>query len=71
MARTISFSFFILHSSFLPGADALTQAGLAPLRLEAKEGLALLNGTHLMAAMGALLSTTRGCCCTPPRRPRL
>jgi histidine ammonia-lyase len=48
-------SFFILYSSFIPGAEALVSAGLAPLRLEAKEGLALLNGTHLMAAMGALL----------------
>lgn len=28
---------------------------LAPLALEAKEGLALINGTHLMAARGALL----------------
>ena len=48
-------SFFILHSSFLPGAEALARSGLQPLALEAKEGLALLNGTHLMAAMGALL----------------
>ncbi|HRQ72576.1 MAG TPA: histidine ammonia-lyase [Phycisphaerales bacterium] len=39
----------------LSGADALRAAGLAPLTLEAKEGLALLNGTHLMAARGALL----------------
>ncbi len=28
---------------------------MQPLQLEAKEGLALLNGTHLMAGMGALL----------------
>jgi histidine ammonia-lyase len=42
-------------SSFVPGAEALSQAGLAPLQLEAKEGLALLNGTHMMAGMGALL----------------
>lgn len=39
----------------LRGVDALRQAGVAPLALEAKEGLALLNGTHLMAARGALL----------------
>lgn len=39
----------------IPGGAALAQAGLAPLRLEAKEGLALLNGTHMMAGMGALL----------------
>jgi histidine ammonia-lyase len=36
------------------GAEALRLAGLAPLVLEAKEGLALINGTHLMAAMAAL-----------------
>ncbi len=35
------------------GAEALRAAGLAPLMLEAKEGLALINGTHLMAASGA------------------
>lgn len=37
------------------GAEALAWAELKPLRLEAKEGLALLNGTHVMAGMGALL----------------
>jgi histidine ammonia-lyase len=37
-----------------PAADALRQAGLEPLALRSKEGLALLNGTHLMAALGAL-----------------
>jgi histidine ammonia-lyase len=36
------------------GADALRRAGLTPLDLQAKEGLALLNGTQLMAAIGAL-----------------
>jgi histidine ammonia-lyase len=46
---------WLLNSEFLSGGEALTQAGLEPLLLEAKEGLALLNGTHLMAAMGALL----------------
>jgi histidine ammonia-lyase len=39
----------------LDAASALTRAGLAPLVLEAKEGLALINGTHLMAAEAALL----------------
>ncbi len=34
--------------------EALRGAGIEPLRLRAKEGLALLNGTHLMAGMGAL-----------------
>jgi histidine ammonia-lyase len=37
-----------------PGAEALARAGLSPLALAAKEGLALLNGTQLMTAMGAL-----------------
>jgi histidine ammonia-lyase len=37
-----------------PGDDARTRAGLAPMRLDAKEGLALLNGTQLMSAIGAL-----------------
>jgi histidine ammonia-lyase len=36
------------------GIDALARAGLAPLALEAKEGLALLNGTQLMSALAAL-----------------
>jgi histidine ammonia-lyase len=38
----------------LPGGEALARAGLAPLGLTAKEGLALINGTHLMAAAGGL-----------------
>ena len=38
----------------LSGADALTAAGLEPTRLEAKEGLSLINGTQFMAGFGAL-----------------
>jgi histidine ammonia-lyase len=38
----------------LPSAEALRRAGLAPTVLEAKEGLALVNGTQAMAAVGAL-----------------
>jgi histidine ammonia-lyase len=38
----------------LPAADALRQAGLTPLVLEAKEGLTLLNGTQHMTAVGGL-----------------
>jgi histidine ammonia-lyase len=34
---------------FLAG-DALAAAGLEPITLKAKEGLAMINGTHLMAA---------------------
>jgi histidine ammonia-lyase len=39
----------------MPGLMALKEAGLEPLELGAKEGLALLNGTQLMTALGALL----------------
>jgi histidine ammonia-lyase len=38
------------------GAEALRSLGRAPLELEAKEGLALINGTHFMSAIGALLA---------------
>jgi len=37
-----------------PAAEALAAAGLTPLSLAAKEGLALLNGTQAMAAVGGL-----------------
>lgn len=42
-----------------PAAAALARHGRAPLRLEAKEGLALINGTQLMNALG-LLAVVRG-----------
>jgi len=38
----------------IPGDEALKSAGLEPIALEAKEGLALINGTHLMAAQASL-----------------
>jgi histidine ammonia-lyase len=38
----------------LPSADALKKADLRPVVLEAKEGLALLNGTQAMHAVGGL-----------------
>ena len=38
----------------LPSAVALEHAGIAPLQLEVKEGLALLNGTQAMGAVGGL-----------------
>jgi histidine ammonia-lyase len=38
----------------LPAADALARANLTPIALEAKEGLALINGTQYMTALGAL-----------------
>ncbi len=39
----------------VPALIALRENGLEPLTLEAKEGLALLNGTQMMGAIGALL----------------
>lgn len=38
----------------VPSLRALRDANIEPLALEAKEGLALLNGTQAMAAVGAL-----------------
>src|SRR5206468_2454896 len=38
----------------MPSAEALRRAKLKPLELEAKEGLALLNGTQAMHAVGGL-----------------
>jgi histidine ammonia-lyase len=38
----------------MPAAEAFRRAALPPQSLEAKEGLALLNGTQAMAAVGAL-----------------
>jgi histidine ammonia-lyase len=37
-----------------PALEALQRAGIEPLTLEAKEGLALLNGTQAMTAVGVL-----------------
>ncbi len=39
----------------MAGADAMRKAGLEPIVLEAKEGLALTNGTQAMTALGALV----------------
>ena len=38
----------------MTGADALAAVGLEPVRLQAKEGLSLVNGTQFMTAFGAL-----------------
>jgi histidine ammonia-lyase len=38
----------------LSGGEAMRRAGIAPLALEAKEGLALLNGTQGMLALASL-----------------
>lgn len=44
----------VVEGERLEGGDALERAGLEPLELEAKEGLALLNGTQGMTALGTL-----------------
>src|SRR5216684_2683644 len=42
------------RSARMPSAEALQLAEIEPVQLEAKEGLALLNGTQGMTAVGAL-----------------
>jgi len=44
----------VFDGQAVPGAAGLAGAGLEAIVLEAKEGLALINGTHLMCAIGAL-----------------
>jgi len=44
----------VYQGARMPGGEALRRAGVEPLRLEAKEGLALLNGTQALTAVGAL-----------------
>lgn len=39
----------------LRAGEALAELGLEPLELAAKEGLALINGTHFMSGIGALV----------------
>ena len=42
------------QQEIIPGREALRLAGLEPVTLAAKEGLALTNGTSVMCAVGAL-----------------
>ena len=44
----------VVNGERVPGGEALARAGFEPLHLEAKEGLALINGTQASAAVGAL-----------------
>jgi histidine ammonia-lyase len=60
----------LYDGELLDGAEALSRAGLEPVRLRAKEGLSLINGTQFMAAQGALalvrarrLAQTADCAC--------
>jgi histidine ammonia-lyase len=43
-----------VDGELLSGGDALARAGLEPIKLEAKEGLSLVNGTQFMGAFAAL-----------------
>ena len=43
-----------VDGELLPGGEALARVGLVPLRLRAKEGLSLVNGTQFMGAFAAL-----------------
>jgi phenylalanine aminomutase (D-beta-phenylalanine forming) len=43
------------RGEIMPAAQALERAGLQPMRLDYKEGLALINGTSMMTGMAALV----------------
>ncbi len=45
------------EGEIMPGAEALQRAGIEPMELDYKEGLALINGTSCMAGMAACLTT--------------
>ena len=44
----------VYQGETMTGASAMKRAGIAPVRLTAKEGLALINGTQAMCSIGAL-----------------
>ena len=44
----------MLEGQRYTGAEVLQRAGFTPLHLQAKEGLALINGTHMMEAIAIL-----------------
>jgi histidine ammonia-lyase len=50
----------VFNGERMAGGEAMRQAGIAPLTLEAKEGLALLNGTQAMTAAGGLALLAAG-----------
>ena len=45
----------LYHGSVQKAADALAACSLEPVRLKAKEGLALINGTQYMTAFGSIV----------------
>jgi histidine ammonia-lyase len=50
----------LVEGRLCSAADALARAGLTAVTLEAKEGLALINGTQLMGAVGGLAAAEAG-----------
>lgn len=44
----------LYRGTLMPAREALAQAGIDPLRLRPKEGLALMNGTAVMTALACL-----------------
>ncbi len=52
------------EGQLMPSAVALAKAGVAPLALAAKEGLALINGTQYLTALGALALRDAAALCT-------
>ena len=44
----------VFNGEKMSGAEALKLAGLQPIKLQAKEGLALINGTQAMTAVGVV-----------------
>ncbi len=45
------------EGEIMPGADALKRAGIEPMKLSYKEGLALINGTSVMTGLACCLIT--------------
>jgi histidine ammonia-lyase len=54
----------LVDGAVVPGAEALDHAGLEPLELHAKEGLALVNGTQVMTALGVMASAEMARLCS-------
>lgn len=44
----------ITSSGIRPSSEVLLENGITPIRLQAKEGLALINGTQMQCSLGAL-----------------
>lgn len=52
------------HGTLMPSQEAMKAAGISPIELEAKEGLALINGTDGMLGMLILACTDLAALCT-------